>query len=217
MWAVISAASLTVFVFDELSTKYSRTPENLPLLVGKKTYLPAPTGLALRLASNCVVTSIETVSGAKNCSALKTNWVKSENNNNCSENGTACLRIDTWLFETATSIGAESTNVITVFWKKLKYSPTSERITFSSDSIPSLFLWKNISFTLIPVKDGKGFVSSSPAFLSFQDACVNKKVPSACLISWWGIVVLSKLISKFGATLSFHTSWPLPSGSLSCT
>ena len=78
-------------------------------------YLPAPTGFERKLASNCVVTSIDTVSGAKISSADNLNCVKSENNRSCSEKGTACFNIETWLLETATSIGPESTNVITVF------------------------------------------------------------------------------------------------------
>ena len=151
-----------------MSTKYSHTPDQAPLLAPKYTNLPTCAGLALRLASNSVVLDMLIVSGVSTGSAVTLNWVKSEKSNRLSLKGTACLSILTLLADTATSIGSLSTIVSTDLRKKSKdrNSPALEKITFSSASKPSLLRWKNISVNVKPIKEGKEFVVSSPTFLS---------------------------------------------------
>ena len=99
--------------------KYSRMPEKLPRLNGKNTYLPAGVGFALDDDSNCVETSIETEVGVRASPAVTLNCCSSEKSRSASLNGTACRRIDTWLLDTATSIGLLSIEVSAVVAKKL--------------------------------------------------------------------------------------------------
>ena len=68
--------------------------------------------------------------------------------------------------EAATSIGSLSKTDITVSGKKLKNLDTSERITLSPAKNPNLFLKKKTLFMFLPIKEGSGADSRSPAVRS---------------------------------------------------
>ena len=119
------------------------------------------------MLSNAVDTSMFAVSGVNESpEELNINWLFSEKIINCSPIVTACFNIDIFVLEAATSIGSLSITVVTVSGKKLKYSPTLERITSSSERIPNLFLKKKMLFNCFPTKEGLGAVSKSPTVLS---------------------------------------------------
>ena len=80
-----------------------------------------------------------------------------------------------------------------------KNAPARERTIASAERNPSRLRWKNIWRIGVPMNDGSGFVSSSPALRwPHSGTCSKTQPPVPSGRSWCGIVAASSVVLRPG-------------------
>lgn len=104
--------------------------------------LPTVFGATATSHAKDVVCGTEAFCGDKTPSTDKMNCEFCENNTRSVEKGTAWYKMDTWLSDTAKSMGSVSCTSTADAPQKSKKEAERDKITFSPDKTPSLFLNK---------------------------------------------------------------------------